>query len=135
MTHILTTLIIVLYVYTIISTISVLLLENRNPVKSISWVLVLIFLPLIGMGLYLLLGQDYRKKKIISKKSIRSVIDRPVASFDLHNLDTSMMSVNQLNLVKLLYKNSEAAGYAKNKIEIFTDGKTTFEALFEAIEN
>ena len=135
MTHILTTLIIVLYVYTIISTISVLLLENRNPVKSISWVLVLIFLPLIGMGLYLLLGQDYRKKKIISKKSIRSVIDRPVASFDLQNLDTSMMSVNQLNLVKLLYKNSEAAGYANNKIEIFTDGKTTFEALFEAIEN
>ncbi|HET7733450.1 MAG TPA: cardiolipin synthase [Paludibacter sp.] len=135
MTHILTTLIIVLYVYTIISTISVLLLENRNPVKSISWVLVLIFLPLIGMGLYLLLGQDYRKKKIISKKSIRSVIDRPVASFDLQNLDTSMMSVNQLNLVKLLYKNSEAARYANNKIEIFTDGKTTFEALFEAIEN
>jgi len=118
-----------------ISTISVLLLENRNPVKSISWVLVLIFLPLIGMWLYLLLGQDYRKKKIISKKSIRSVIDRPVASFDLQNLDTSMMSVNQLNLVKLLYKNSEAAGYADNKIDLYIDGKSTFDALFDAIQS
>lgn len=135
MTHILTSFIIVLYVYTVISTISVLLLENRNPVKSISWVLVLIFLPLIGMWLYLLLGQDYRKKKIISKKSIRSVIDRPVASFDLDSLDTSMMSANQLNLVKLLYKNSEAAGYADNKIDLFTDGMSTFDSLFDAIEN
>jgi len=135
MTHILTSFIIVLYVYTMISTISVLLLENRNPVKSISWVLVLIFLPLIGMWLYLLLGQDYRKKKIISKKSIRSVIDRPVASFDLQNLDTSMMSVNQLNLVKLLYKNSEAAGYADNKIDLYIDGKSTFDALFDAIQS
>jgi cardiolipin synthase A/B len=135
MTNILASFIIVLYVYTMISTISVLLLENRNPVKSISWVLVLIFLPLIGMWLYLLLGQDYRKKKIISKKSIRSVIDRPVASFDLHKLDTSMMSANQLNLVKLLYKNSEAAGYADNKIDIYINGKDTFAALFDAIEN
>lgn len=135
MTHILTSFIIILYVYTIISTISVLLLENRNPVKSISWVLVLIFLPIIGMGLYLLLGQDYRKKKIISRKSIRSVIDRPVASFDFHNLDTSMMSANQLNIVKLLYKNSEAAGYADNKIDIYINGKDTFKALFDAIDN
>lgn len=125
----------VLYIYTIISTISVLLLENRNPVKSISWVLVILFLPLLGMGLYLLLGQDYRKKKIISKKSIRRVRERPVASFDIEKLDKDMIDVNHLNLIKLLYKNSEAAGYANNKIEIFSDGETTFEAFFEAIQN
>ena len=133
MTNILTILLITLYLYTIISTISVLLLENRNPVKSISWVLVLIFLPLIGMGLYLLLGQDYRKKKIISKRSIRNVNDRPVASFDISCLDTSHFTSNQLNLIKLLYKNSEAAGYAYNKIEVLADGASTFEAMFEAI--
>ena len=133
MTHVVTILLVVLYVYTSISTISVLLLENRNPVKSISWVLVMLFLPFIGLWLYLLFGQDYRKKKIISKKSIRSVIDRPVASFDIEKLDTSLMTENQLNLVKMLYRNSEAAGYAFNKIDIYIDGKSTFEALFEAI--
>jgi len=135
MTHVLTILLIVLYVYTIISTISVLLLENRNPVKSISWVLVLFFLPFVGLGLYLLLGQDYRKKKIISKKSIRSVIDRPVASFDINKLDTTMLNETQLKLVKLLYQNSEAAGYVGNKIDVFVDGTSTFDALFEAIRD
>jgi len=134
MTRLFTIILIVLYVYTIISTISVLLLENRNPAKSLSWLLVLLFIPVIGMFFYLLLGQDYRKKKIITKKSIRSVIDRPVASFDLDRLDTTLMNENQLNLIKLLYKNSESSGYAFNKIDILSDGASTFKALFEAIQ-
>jgi len=135
MNHLITVVIIALYAYTLISTISVLLLENRNPAKSLSWVLVLLFIPVIGMFFYLLLGQDYRKKKIISKKSIRQVIDRPVASFDISKLDTTLMNENQLNLIKLLYKNSESAGYAFNKIDVLADGETTFKALFEAIRN
>jgi len=135
MTHVLTLIIVILYIYTTIGTISVLLLENRNPAKSLSWVLVLLFLPVIGMFFYLLLGQDYRKTKIISQKSIRRVTDRPVASFDISKLDRTLMGDNQLNLVKLLYRNSEAAGYAFNKIDVFTDGESTFESIFEAIRN
>jgi len=135
MTRIFTVIVIALYIYTIISTISVLLLENRNPAKSLSWLLILLFIPVVGMFFYLLLGQDYRKRKIISKKSIRRVNDRPVASFDINKLDTTFMDDSHLKLIKLLYKNSEAAGYANNKIEILSDGETTFNALFEAISN
>ena len=135
MNHLITVVLLALYAYTLISTISVLLLENRNPAKSLSWVMVLLFIPVIGMFFYLLLGQDYRKKKIISKKSIRQVIDRPVASFDINKLDTTLMNENQLNLIKLLYKNSESAGYAFNRIDILADGESTFNALFEAIRN
>ena len=97
--------------------------------------LVLLFIPVVGMFFYLLLGQDYRKKKIISKKSIRSVIDRPVASFEIDKLQTTLMNVNQLNLIKMLYKNSEAAGYANNNITVLSDGESTFNAVFEEIKN
>ena len=135
MTHFLAGIIGILYVYTIISTISVLLLENRNPAKSLSWLLVLLFLPVVGMFFYLLLGQDYRKTKIISQKSIRRVTDRPVASFDISRLDRTLMDDNQLNLIKLLYRNSEAAGYAFNKIDVFSTGESTFDAIFDALKN
>jgi len=135
MTRLFTIIVLALYAYTLISTISVLLLENRNPIKSLSWVLVLLFIPVIGLFFYLLLGQDYRKKKIISKKSIRSVTDRPVASFDIEKLDMTLMNENQLNLIKLLYRNSGAAGYAFNKIDILPDGESTFNAIFEAIRH
>lgn len=126
---------IAIYVYTLVSIISVLLLENRNPAKSLSWVLVLLFIPIIGLFFYLVLGQNLRKKKLISKKSIRRVTDRPVASFDISQLDASLIENNQLNLIKMLYRNSEAAGYAFNKIEILSNGESTFDAVFDAIRN
>lgn len=135
MNSVLTLILIALYVYTLVSTISVLLLENRNPLKSISWVLVLLFLPFLGLFFYLMFGQNYRKRKIISKKSIRRLTNRPVASFDISKLDISMMDNNQLNLIKMLYRNSEAAGYANNKIDILSDGEVTFKAMFDAIRS
>ena len=135
MTHLLTVIIVVLYLYTIIGTITVLLLENRDPAKSLSWMFILLFLPVVGMFFYLLLGQDYRKSKIISQKSIRRVTDRPVASFDITKLDRTLLDENHLNIIKLLYRNNEAAGYAFNKIDVFSDGESTFASIFEAIRN
>ena len=65
MTRILFFAFLAVYIYTLISIISVLLLENRNPARSLSWVLVLLFVPVLGMFFYVLFGQDLRKKKII----------------------------------------------------------------------
>lgn len=135
MNSILTIIFVVLYVYTLISTISVLLLENRNPVKSLSWVLVLLFLPGLGLFLYLIFGQNFRKQKTISKKSLRLAVNRPHVSFDIDRLNSNLMDNNQVNLIRLLYKNSDAKAYPNNKIDILSDGKTTFDAMFHAIEN
>ena len=135
MTSLLGVFFIILYVYTLISIISVVLLENRNPMKTLSWILVLIFLPFIGIFFYLIIGQNYRKEKIISKKSIQRINERPIATYEIKFLETSIIYKNHLNLVKLLFKNSEATGYAFNKIDIFADGKETFDSMFEAIKN
>lgn len=72
MNNFITTIILVLYIYTLISTISVLLLENRNPTKSLSWVLILLFLPFLGLFFYLIFGQNQQKKKKIIKKALAS---------------------------------------------------------------
>jgi cardiolipin synthase A/B len=134
MNSILTIIFIVLYVYTLISTISVLLLENRNPVKSLSWVLVLLFVPVLGLFFYLIFGQNLRKQKTISKKSLRLAAKRPHVAFDINLINSDLMDNNQLNLIKLLYTNSDAKAYPNNKIDILSEGKSTFDAMFEAIE-
>lgn len=135
MNSILTIIFIVLYVYTLTTTISVLLLENRNPVKSLSWVLVLLFQPGLGLFLYLIFGQNFRKRKTISKKSLRFATNRPHVSFDIDRLNSNLMDNNQVNLIRLLYTNSDAKAYPDNKIDILSDGKTTFDAMFNAIQN
>lgn len=126
---------VVLYVYTLLTIISVILLENRNPVKSLSWILVLLFLPFAGIFIYLVFGQDYRKQKIISKKSIQHVSNRPVSAFDITRLSPELLETNQMNLIKLLYSNSESPAYAYNKIDILSTGEETFESMFQAIRN
>lgn len=134
MSEIISIFFIVLYVYTILTTISVLLLENRNPSKSLSWMLIILFLPVIGLILYLIFGQDLRKQKIISRKSIHSLDHRDIASFDISKINSDLLDAHQMNLIKLLYRNSEAVGYAYNKIEVFSDGKEAFESIFQAVE-
>lgn len=42
----------VLYLVIIIGTIFIVILDNRNPVKTMAWVLVLFFLPLVGLVSY-----------------------------------------------------------------------------------
>ena len=59
MPKVLTIVFLAFYVYVILSSIAVILLENRNPAKSLSWILVLIFLPGVGLVLYIAVGQDY----------------------------------------------------------------------------
>lgn len=133
MNSIITIAIIGLYIYTLITTISVLLLENRNPVKSLSWVLVLLFLPFIGLVFYVIFGQNLRKQKIILRKTYRSSHNYPIT--DTNQLNTDLPDSNQVNLVRLLHKNSDALTFPDNKIDILSDGKSTFDAMFTAIRN
>ena len=134
MVVILSTIAYVVYILIIAATIVLILSENRNPVRSLSWVLVLILIPVFGFVAYLIVGQYYRKQKIISKKSIRKVADRPIPEFDIKKIDTHVLSPQQLNLIKLLRRNNDAPAYWGNRIDVYTDGASTFDAMFKAIE-
>ena len=53
-------LILFVYVVVVIASILMVLLDNRQPAKTMAWVLVLIFLPVIGFILYFFFGQNTR---------------------------------------------------------------------------
>ena len=55
-----------LYLLMVLTTIIVVILDNRNPVKTLSWVLILTFLPFVGLVFYYFFGRDVRKEKLIS---------------------------------------------------------------------
>jgi cardiolipin synthase len=50
-----------LYFLIIIGTIMIVVLDNRNPVKTMAWVLVLFFLPIVGLIFYFFFGRSTRK--------------------------------------------------------------------------
>ena len=43
----------ILYFGAIIGTIVIIILDNRNPVKTMAWILILLFLPIVGLVFYL----------------------------------------------------------------------------------
>jgi len=124
-----------IYLFTVVPTITVILLENRNPVKSLSWILVLIFLPVLGIIIYLYLGQDYRKQKIVAKRSIRRLHDRPKMHLEELDVENSSLSPHSKHLIQLLQKNSEASAFKDSRVTLYTNGVDTFQALFAAIES
>ncbi len=122
-----------IYWITLASVVLVVVLDNRNPVKTISWVMVLIFLPYVGLILYVFFGQRYRKKKIISKKSIRSIENNPAYLYE--ELDPAHYPADCGPVIDLLRQSNLHPVFSGNEVRLLTDGQETFDALFEDIRN
>lgn len=119
--------ILLLYVFTIISAICVVISENRNPIRSIAWVIALIFLPVVGLVFYLFFGRGIKGMHMISRHNKRRLLhDRPPMRTDINLADLPAQS---RQMVKLAYSLCKAPLSMNNQIEVFTDGLTKFRTL------
>ncbi|HCD78370.1 MAG TPA: cardiolipin synthase, partial [Prevotella sp.] len=60
----------IIYSLTVVGTIISVLMDNRQPVKTMAWVMAVMFMPVVGIILYFFFGQDTRKEKLISQHSL-----------------------------------------------------------------
>ncbi len=120
---------------TIITTILLVIFENGKPTKTIAWILILLFIPLVGILLYLYFGRNYRKTKIFSRKGLmdrKEIDDMNVSQIhDLHerNIEKDPYIMSKGQIMKLLLRNSKALLTENNHAEILNNGKATFEAV------
>ena len=61
---------IALYILTVASVVFNVILENRNPVRTLAWIIVLVTVLLVGFIFYLYIGVNYRKNKMFSLKGL-----------------------------------------------------------------
>ncbi|MDE5805094.1 MAG: PLDc N-terminal domain-containing protein, partial [Paramuribaculum sp.] len=59
----------VAYAITIVSIVGVVLSENRNPLKSLAWITVLLLFPAGGIILYIFFGRSIKNKRMISRRN------------------------------------------------------------------
>ena len=117
----------IVYSLTIISCVIVVLKENRNPIRSLSWVMALIFLPGIGLIFYLFFGRSLRGQHMISRMNKRKIITTMAPRHV--NLDSQNLSRADRNLVKLSRNLASSFYTVNNRIEIFTNGEDKFASL------
>jgi len=51
-----------------IAIIITILIENRHPSKTIAWILVIVFLPVAGILIYYVFGQQYKKEQRLRRQ-------------------------------------------------------------------
>lgn len=121
-----------LYIYAVAMTIIVLMLENRNPIKSIAWIITIISLPVVGLILYALFGRDFRKGNTV-KKANKAYAEA------LKGLDEKFDQGNPVegyeNLSQLIYNLCNEKLYSNTYIKPFTDGASLYESIFADIES
>ena len=115
----------------ILGTILVIISENRNPVKTIAWCVVLAFMPVIGLLLYILFGMDNRHRRLIKEddlsrlKGITEIIQGEDISSDI--------PTQYKPLAGMLHKMNRAYPLSGNKVEIITDFQTMSDRLIADI--
>lgn len=117
----------VLYFITVLTVIVVILSENRNPVKSIAWVLVLVLLPIAGLVIYLIFGRSLKGMRLISRSHLREL--RRLNDFpDVIGEDLSL-STDSRQLITLTNKLVGPHLFVGNQIDVFTTGHDKFESM------
>ncbi len=116
------------------------ILRKQDPVKTLSWLSVLILLPYIGLILYFFFGQNYRKKKIYNRKGVADYRLRKELSSnqaELFRKDPSLLGEILLPYKKIIYqnlKNSYTIVEHNTDIEFFFSGRNALDAMYNAID-
>ena len=124
---------ILFYTVMIITSVVVVLRENRNPIRAMAWVIALIFLPGVGLIFYLFFGRSLKGLHMISRHNKRKLMhDQTPRKADIQSKN---LLPEHKSLVKLTHNLCRAPFSANNEITIFTDGRSKFESLKKDLEN
>lgn len=122
------------FLLAVVVTIFVVVMDNRNPFKTLAWVLVLVFLPVVGLVLYFFFGQDTRKERLISKKGFKRLTKYPMMEFQMQE-SFKVSEESQYQLIRFFQKVSLALPFGGNSMKVFQDGYSMLQGLLAAIQS
>lgn len=119
------------YVVVIIMVMVRVLMDNRQPAKTMAWMLVLTFIPMLGIILYFFFGQTTRKERKIWQYSMDQLMKRSMLEFveqkRLH------LPNEYRELIKLFMNQNWVLPFKNNETEIYTSGYEFFPSLLMEI--
>ncbi|HEY9125215.1 MAG TPA: phospholipase D-like domain-containing protein, partial [Bacteroidales bacterium] len=132
---------IILYSITVSFIIYLVIKQRGEPLKTISWLLVIILIPIAGIILYFYFGQNYRRQKIFNRKGLsdfermRDFSHIQMQHLDKHAALLSEKLQSKTQIMKLLLNNSKAMLTENNQLHIYTSGRDAFDIIISDITN
>jgi len=131
----------ILLLLTNIVVVMVIVMENRDPVKTISWLLVLFLMPVIGIILYLYVGRKFKKSKFFTHKGVADEISmeklrkQQLIQLNQEVFITDERLIKKRNMMRLLLNNSKALITHNNRVKVLNNGRQTFSSMIYELEN
>ena len=125
------TILLIIYEIIVISTIIHVVMDNRQPAKTMAWVMVIWFLPVVGIIAYMFFGVNTRRERMVSQRSMDQLTKRSMFGFvEQHDLQ---LPEDYKPVIDLFVNESFSLPFNNNKVEILTDGYEFFPALLSDI--
>ncbi len=129
-----------LFFINIILAIFIIFFERQSPSTTLAWLMILVFIPIVGFILYLIFNQNFSRKKMFywedqKRTGLKEEINEQIQqiktdTFPFKNrLNESYKDNIYMNLI------NDGAVFTKyNAVQIYTDGHKKFAALFQDID-
>ena len=107
------------------------LMDNRQPAKTMAWMLVIYFVPLVGLLFYFFFGLNTRRERLMSERSLNQLTKRSMLEFveqrDLRVVDEHRPTVD------LFVNQNFCLPFKNNRVEIFTEGRSFFSDFLHTV--
>lgn len=117
----------VAYICTVLSIIWVVISENRNPVRSLAWITVLLMVPVVGIVLYMFFGRSLRSTLFVSQR-LRRMSQQELKAYQV-DIERLGFSQNTQQTIRLAHTMCRSYYFSNNKVDIYTNGTDKFDAL------
>ena len=108
------------------------ILDNRQPAKTMAWALVIWFVPIVGIVFYLFFGINTRKERYVSERSMNLLTKRSMLEFaEQQNL---RLPERYKPLIDLFVNQNLTLPFKDNGVTVMTNGIEFFPAFLADIK-
>ncbi|WP_316803306.1 cardiolipin synthase [Pedobacter nototheniae] len=115
------------------------IIDTRSNTKTLAYLLLIIFVPLLGMIIYFSVGINYRKRKMFSKKLVQNEnlaksVALEIDQYSRNTFDNSPENVQVYQrLSHLLLKDTKSPLTGHNNVKLLFNGEHKFPEVLQAL--
>ena len=95
-------------------------MDNRQPAKTMAWAMVIYFVPVVGIILYIFFGINKRKERVISQRSLDQLSKRSMLKYDEQT--NLQLPERHKPLIDLFIRQNFTLPFRFSRVDILSDG-------------
>lgn len=128
-------------IFNIALALTIIFLERKDASSAWAWLMVLLFIPILGFILYLIFGKRISTQRIFtwdtkSKLGVKKAVQQQLRSIEKNDFNFKRKElIEYKDLFYLHLRNDDAIFTQDNSVEIYTSGEKKFADLIDDLEN